>query len=144
MGITSPAPSQERKPSIPPKTSSNETSSNILASVHRVMCQVRRTHITRVTRILRRSRIILRNESRVHGSRDLQREPARETSGSPLDRVGALVHRESFLALDAEVQSAVTARATHCLLRSNSAIDANLAGTYTGCRVGEDEALEGY
>lgn len=110
--------------------------------VHRVMRQVRRADLTRITRILRRSRIILRNQSGVHGPGDLQREPARQTLGGTLHRVRARIGRQGLLALRAEMESAVAAGATHGLLGSDGAIEANLTGTDAGFGVGEDEALE--
>lgn len=115
-----------------------------MARVHsRVVCEVGRTNLRRVTRVLGRSGIVLLNEGRVHGLGDLEREPAGETPGGTLDRVLASVGGQGFLTLHAQMEGAMTAGPAHCFLWCDSAIYPHLAGTDAGLRVAEDVALSG-
>lgn len=141
MGINQPSAIARTQIILP--RGSTESSSNILSSVHgRVVRQVRRADIARIPRILGGSRIILSNQSRVHGLGDLQREPTRQTLGGTLHGVLAFVGWQSLLVLHTEMKSAVAAASAHCLLGGNGAVDTDLTGADAGFRVGEDEALE--
>lgn len=113
-----------------------------MARVHsRVVCEVRRADLRRVTRVFGGSGVVLFNESRVHRLGDLEWEPTSETLRGALDGVLASVGGQGFLALHAQVEGAVAAGPAHCLLWCDGAIHPHLAGTDAGRGITEDVAL---
>ena len=109
----------------------------------RVVCEVGRTDLRRVTGVLRGSGIVFLNKRWVYGLGDLQWESAGETLSGTLDGVLARVGGQGFLALHAQVKGAVTAGPAHCFLRCDGAVYPHLAGTDAGLGVAEDVALLG-
>lgn len=113
-----------------------------MTRVHsRVVCEVGRTDLRRVTRVLGGSSIVLLNEGRVHGLGDLEREPTGETLRGTLNGVLASVGGQGFLALHAQMEGTVAAGSAHCLLRCDGAVYPHLASTNAGLRVAEDVTL---